>query len=348
MGLSLEMRVAAYLQNGHPSYHAISTIAKGVGEATYSAVSTACWHLMKEGLIEQAPWRPVAFKWTGGPKEGKTVDSRTDHQRIKFLVQVLEGRNAVHDPRQFFEARSAAESAGFDALINRGWMQLKLKGDRVLYYITHEGFRAAESPGTTAAGKRTKGIRTDRYTEEEALSDLRYKLGSEPRKSIEPEIDNSMAHGSRDICGAHIKSGDRRVEGQRGGIERYGESRQWTCWANKGHRGNHRAYDSSNKDPWNWQAKDGWVVEWAQDSAGRYSGGVRPDNSRVELDRCGARIHDEDDRLRGQRSYMKWGSYWTCFAAEGHSGPHRAYDSSEEDAWGHRVGHHEGWGAEWD
>ncbi len=242
-------------------------------------------------------------------------------EQVKFLMNVLEAREAAGDPRDYFEARTDAETAVFAQLIMDKVMRYEFRDERKLYFLTGRVPAAAEGSFSF----------TDVHDSQHRKSGLAAAAG----------IDNSYCSGSGDICGEKILSGDIRLEGQRGGPGLYCRNdRTWTCWARKGHAMNHRAYDSSGEDAWGRRVKEGWIAEWAWHG---------PDNRRVEYDRCEKVIACDDGRLRDQRGYNSSDTYgWTCYAAKGHAGLCRAYDSSDTSAFSVRVQKGQGYPAEWD
>ncbi len=350
---------------------AISAICKKLVERGH--ISAAPW-ARPEAYVYNGPHRSGKSPAPAGGRGGGI------EQQVRFLAEMVTARAKAGDPREYFEARDDAERDRFSKMVAEGYMTADWRGERKLYWLTGKTPTAASSTPRASSREREELRRAglveppdnrryrggeygrwchamyDGWTclaEKNHTGDHRAYTGSgdtfsknwvtgDSRCESVIELDNRISPHSRDICEEQIKSSDSRIIGQRGDSRVHAAGRTWTCWARKDHGGNHRAYDSSNEDPWGRRRRDeGWCAEWAQ--------GGHPDNSRVELGRCMAQIASNDIKLRGQVGYAEWSSFsYFCYAARNHTGSHRAYDSSDKNPWGTDVGRRMGWAASWD
>ncbi len=201
----------------------------------------------------------------------------------------------------------------------------------------HQGnHRAYNTSGTDPSGRTVKGKGWAAEWDDEGID-------PHPRPS------NERGGRSSEWCREKIKETDARLAGQIGYNSSYSHSPDtWTCEAVKGHRDKHRAYNSSDNDPWgNYVGSmKGYCAEWGAES--RVVGNRQAAGSEKWCERI---ISSKDKRLMGQRSYstgLSGGtSSYSCRAREGHSGAHRAYDSGTRDAWGTYRMAGQGFAAEW-
>jgi hypothetical protein len=130
----------------------------------------------------------------------------------------------------------------------------------------------------------------------------------------------------------------------------------YVCGAKAGHTGKHHSYGGGDECEWDDETGDMGVLEAfgaAVKAAGEAekarvaAGGAAPSNAYCrDGNTCGETITGSDKRIAGQRGSGS-PAQWTCLAAAGHTGSHRAYDGGGLDAWKNSVEEGEGFPAEW-
>ncbi len=358
----LQVKVRDYLKErgGSHTIYEIWTKAPDLGwKHSRSGVGHACSRLAEMGELQQSAWHgPLAYTYVGGMKKLVSPEPVRDKPAIErlrdkltgavadggqhaaFLVGVLDRRAAVGDVCGYFEAGGESELAAFEGMCRSGLMESQVKGGRTIYMLTHVGTKAGRAVLSKPPAAPAPPARR-------VLPPV-----SAPRDEPKVSDDNMPA----------VTYGNGRWDGGFGELCYERSPATWGvcyCLARKGHNMAHRAYNGSDTDHVGNPVGTGtgWKAEWGGDTPAVWldaSGSMskQPDNSFVTLDdagtRCNKRISQSDKRISEQRGYRPGSStVWKCFAREGHTGNHRAYDYGSKNPWGTVMGGQKGWAAEW-